>query len=97
MNSDDSVRRLKGEARPVQTAEQRAAVLQALDFIDGVAVFGEDTPLDLITTLQPDFIFKGGDYRPDDVVGRDVVAARGGDVVIIPTLGSHSSTGLIKS
>lgn len=97
LNSDDSVRRLKGEARPVQTAEQRAAVLQALDFIDGVAVFGEDTPLDLITTLQPDFIFKGGDYRPDDVVGRDVVAARGGDVVIIPTLGSHSSTGLIKS
>lgn len=97
LNSDDSVRRLKGESRPVQTAEQRAAALQALDFVDGVAVFGEDTPLDLITTLQPDVIFKGGDYRPEDVVGGDVVAARGGDVVIISTLGSHSSTGLIKA
>jgi len=96
LNSDDSVRRLKGEARPVQTAEQRAAALQALDFVDGVAVFGEDTPLELITTLQPDFIFKGGDYRPEDVVGREVVAARGGDVKIISTLGSHSSTSLIK-
>jgi len=96
LNSDDSVRRLKGETRPVQTAEQRAAALQALDFVDGVAVFGEDTPLELITTLQPDFIFKGGDYRPEDVVGREVVAAREGDVKIISTLGSHSSTSLIK-
>ena len=95
LNSDASVRRLKGESRPSQSAEQRAAALQALDFIDGVAVFGEDTPLDLITALQPDFIFKGGDYRPADVVGREVAAARGGDAIIISTLGSHSSTKLM--
>lgn len=97
LNSDESVRRLKGQTRPFQAAEQRAAALQALDFIDGVAVFAQDTPLELITTLQPDFIFKGGDYRPEDVVGRDVVAARGGDVIIISTLGSHSSTGMITA
>lgn len=96
LNSDASVRRLKGETRPAQPAEQRAAILQALDFIDGVTVFAEDTPLELITALQPDVIFKGGDYRPEDVVGRDVATARGGDVIIISTLGSHSSTSLIN-
>jgi len=97
LNSDDSVRRLKGEGRPAQPAERRAAALQALPFVDAVAVFGEDTPLELITAIQPDYIFKGGDYRPEDVVGREVVTARGGDVIIISTLGSHSSTGLIES
>ena len=96
LNSDDSVRRLKGEGRPAQPAERRAAALQALPFVDAVAVFGEDTPLELITAIQPDYIFKGGDYRPEDVVGREVVTARGGDVIIISTLGSHSSTGLIE-
>lgn len=95
LNSDASARRLKGETRPIQSAMQRAAALQALDFVDGVAIFEEDTPLDLITALQPDYIFKGGDYLPEDVVGRDIATARGGDVIIISTLGSHSSTGLI--
>ena len=66
-----------------------------LPFIDGVAIFDEDTPLELITALQPDFIFKGGDYLPEDVVGADIVKARGGAVRIVPTLGSHSSTSLI--
>ena len=96
INSDASVRRLKGETRPVQTAEQRAAAIQQLSFVDGIAVFDEDTPLELITALQPDRIFKGGDYKADDVVGGPVVAATGGDVVIIPTHGSHSSSSLIE-
>ena len=59
-------------------------------------MFSEDTPLELITAIQPDYIFKGGDYRPEDVVGREVVTARG-DVIIISTLGGHSSTELIQS
>lgn len=96
INSDASVRRLKGETRPVQTAEQRAAAIQQLSFVDGVAIFDEDTPLELITAIQPDFIFKGGDYKADEVVGGTVVAARGGNVVIIPTHGSHSSSALIE-
>ena len=97
LNSDASVKRLKGASRPVQSDRQRAAILSSLPFVDGVAVFGEDTPLDLITTLRPDVIFKGGDYRPEDVVGADVVTARGGEVGIIPTLGNHSSTALITA
>ena len=95
LNSDMSVRRLKGETRPLQNEDQRAAVLSQLPCVDAVAVFGEDTPLELIKTLQPDFIFKGGDYTPETVVGAEIAAARGGDVVIIPTLGSHSSSAMI--
>ena len=95
LNSDASVRRLKGDGRPAQPAERRAAAMIQLPFIDGVAIFDEDTPLELITALQPDFIFKGGDYLPEDVVGANIVKARGGEVRIVPTLGSHSSTSLI--
>ena len=95
LNSDTSVRRLKGETRPIQAAGERAAVMACLPFVDGVAVFEEDTPLELITALQPDIIFKGGDYKPDQVVGGDVAAARGGEVIIIPTLGNHSSSALV--
>ena len=95
LNSDASVRRLKGDGRPAQPAERRAAAMIQLPFIDGVAIFDEDTPLELVTALQPDFIFKGGDYLPEEVVGADIVKARGGEVRIVPTLGSHSSTSLI--
>ncbi len=95
LNSDASVRRLKGDGRPVQSAATRAAALAQLPFVDAVVLFETDTPRELITALQPDRLFKGGDYRAADVVGRDVVAARGGDVVIIPTLGSHSTSALI--
>ncbi len=97
LNSDSSVRKLKGDGRPAQPAERRAAAMIQLPFVDGVAIFDEDTPLQLVTALQPDFIFKGGDYSPEDVVGSDIVKARGGEVRIIPTLGSHSSTRLISN
>ena len=96
LNSDASVKRLKGDSRPIQNARQRAAVMSSLPLVDGVTVFAEDTPLELITALQPDIIFKGGDYRPKDVVGGDIAAARGGEVIIIPTLGNHSSSALIE-
>lgn len=95
VNADASVKRLKGPSRPIQTAEMRAAVISRLPFVDGVVIFDEDTPLELVTVLQPDTIVKGGDYMPEAVVGGDVVRARGGNVVIIPTHGSHSSTAII--
>jgi len=97
LNGDASVRRLKGTERPHQPAEVRSAVLAALPFVDAVAVFDEDTPYDLIATLQPDIIIKGGDYQADAVVGADIVTARGGKVVIIPTLDGHSTSKLIKT
>lgn len=95
VNADASVKRLKGPSRPVQTAEMRAAIIASLPFVDGVVIFDEDTPLELVMALQPDTILKGGDYTPETVVGGDAVRARGGNVVIIPTHGSHSSTGII--
>ena len=97
LNGDASVRRLKGTKRPHQPAEVRSAVLAALPFIDAVAVFDEDTPHDLIATLQPDIIIKGGDYQADAVVGADIVAARGGKVEIIPTLEGYSTSKLIEA
>ena len=92
LNSDASVQRLKGPTRPLQSAEMRAAVLASMPQVAGVAIFDEDTPLNLITALQPDILVKGGDYEADQVVGGDVVRARGGAVIITPTFGSHSSS-----
>ncbi len=95
LNSDASVRRLKGSTRPVNTVEARARVLAGLSAVDAVVVFEEDTPLDLVTALQPDLIVKGGDYSRESVVGADVVTARGGRVLIVPTLEGHSTTAMI--
>ncbi|ADE38947.1 PfkB family carbohydrate kinase [Candidatus Puniceispirillum marinum] len=96
LNSDLSVKRLKGNNRPLQSSDSRANVLASLPFIDGVAVFEEDTPYNLVSTLQPDVIIKGGDYKASDVVGADIVNARGGEVIITPTLGTHSSSAIIE-
>lgn len=95
VNSDDSVRRLKGPTRPVRTEAERALVLAALECVDAVVVFGEDTPLELVRALEPDVIVKGGDYSPDTVVGADIVRARGGRVVIVPITPGHSTTSTI--
>jgi len=95
INSDDSVRRLKGPERPVRSAAERAYVLAALADVDCVAVFEEDTPLELIQLLMPDVIVKGGDYDPATVVGAAETRARGGEVVIIPLTPGHSTTATI--
>ncbi len=95
INSDDSVRRLKGPARPVRSAADRAYLLAALAIVDCVAVFEQDTPLELIQLLTPDVIVKGGDYDPDTVVGAVETRARGGSVVIIPLTPGHSTTATI--
>ena len=96
VNSDDSVRRLKGPERPVRTAAERCYVLAALEMVDAVVVFEEDTPLELITALRPDVLAKGGDYAAASIVGAREVRAWGGDVVIIPLTAGHSTTSTIE-
>jgi D-beta-D-heptose 7-phosphate kinase/D-beta-D-heptose 1-phosphate adenosyltransferase len=97
LNTDESVRRLdKGHARPVVPQADRAAVLAALESVDVVTLFDEDTPAGLIARLLPDVLVKGGDYSPDQVVGRADVEAAGGRVAIIPFLAGRSTTDLIR-
>jgi rfaE bifunctional protein, domain II len=96
LNSDASVRRLKGPSRPVQNENSRALLLAALASVDAVVLFDEDTPLDLITALQPDVLVKGSDYTLDSVVGADVVLARGGRVYLAQLVDGCSTTGLVK-
>ena len=94
LNSDDSVARLKGPGRPLQDERARARVLLGLRSVDAVVRFDEDTPLELIRAIQPDILAKGGDYAPEGVVGREVVEARGGRVVIIPFLPGFSTSAI---
>lgn len=96
LNSDASVRRLKGEKRPLIGEEERAHILAALDCIDYVVLFDEDTPLELITALKPDVLAKGGDYTADAVVGRDVVEAYGGRVELVTFVDGKSTTNIIE-
>lgn len=96
LNSDASVKRLKGESRPVNTQADRAETLCALEYVDYVTIFEEDTPYDLIRTIQPDVLVKGGDYRPENVVGRDIVEARGGRLELIPFVEGKSTTKTIE-
>lgn len=95
VNDDASVRRLKGPSRPVRNAADRAYVLAALEAVDAVVIFPEDTPLELIRTVRPDVLVKGGDYTRDAVVGRHDVESWGGEVVVIPLTPGHSTTSII--
>lgn len=92
LNSDASVRRLKGSTRPINDQESRCTVLSALDCVDYVCVFEEDTPEDLIHTVSPDVLVKGGDYRPEEVVGREYVESIGGRVHLVPLVAGKSTT-----
>ncbi len=96
LNSDASVRRLKGELRPINTQDDRACVLDALRSIDYVVVFDEDTPYDVIKSVQPDVLVKGGDYAVDDIVGGDIVRERGGNVRVLPFVQGKSTTAIIE-
>ena len=96
LNSDASVRRLKGAERPVNNEQFRAQMLSHLQMVDAVVVFGEDTPLELIRAVQPDVLVKGGDYRAEDVVGYEDVTSRGGRVEIIPLVEGLSTSALIE-
>jgi D-beta-D-heptose 7-phosphate kinase/D-beta-D-heptose 1-phosphate adenosyltransferase len=96
VNSDASVKRLKGPTRPVRNEGERVYVLAALEAVDAVTLFEQDTPLELVRVLEPDVIVKGGDYAPDTVVGADEVRSRGGEVIIIPLTPGHSTTSTIE-
>lgn len=96
LNSDDSVRRLKGETRPINGEKERAFVLAALSFVDYVVVFEEDTPKELIEVVKPDVLVKGGDYHIENIVGADFVLQNGGSVTTIPFVEGYSSTQIIE-
>jgi D-beta-D-heptose 7-phosphate kinase/D-beta-D-heptose 1-phosphate adenosyltransferase len=96
LNSDASVKRLKGEGRPVQDGRARAEVLAALEAVDLVAIFEEDTPLRLITQIRPSVLVKGGDYTREQVVGHEIVEAGGGEVLLVDVLPGFSTTSLVK-
>ena len=96
VNSDASVKRLKGDSRPIRTEVERAYVLAALEAVDRVVLFAEDTPLELIVALKPDVIAKGGDYSVDTIVGAKEVQGWGGEVKVIPLTPGHSTTSIIQ-
>jgi len=96
LNTDESTRRLKGPSRPVNSEADRATVLAALSSVDGVVLFGEDTPLELIRALRPDILAKGADYRADQVVGADEVRSWGGRLVLVPLLDGRSTTATLE-
>jgi len=96
VNSDASTKRLKGEDRPVNNEQSRSLILASLAIVDAVVIFEEDTPLNLITTLLPDVLVKGGDYTIEQIVGAKEVIANGGNVVINPIVQGFSTTGIIE-
>jgi D-beta-D-heptose 7-phosphate kinase/D-beta-D-heptose 1-phosphate adenosyltransferase len=96
INSDESVRANKGQGRPITPQAERAEILAALDCVDGVVVFDEDTPLEIVNALQPDVLVKGADWAEHAIVGREVVEARGGRVVRIPVEQGHSTTAIVQ-
>lgn len=96
LNTDLSVSRIKGNNRPLQDEVSRAFVLASLGFVDAVVFFGEDTPYNLIKTTQPDILVKGADYKPEDIVGYDVVKNKGGEIVTIEFLNGYSTTAIEK-
>lgn len=96
LNTDDSVKRLKGDARPVQDEIARATILASLQFVSAVILFNEDTPYELIKKVKPDVLIKGSDYNIEDIVGYDVVKANGGKVVTIDFIDGYSTTSIIE-
>jgi len=96
LNSDDSIRRLKGPSRPIVGDRERSRVMAALAAVDAVVLFEEDTPLELIRTVKPDVLVKGGDYIAENVVGYEDVMAHGGRVEIVPTVEGFSTTNIVR-
>lgn len=96
LNSDSSVQRLKGPARPIRNEAERAYVLAAIEAVDCVVLFAEDTPLELILRIKPDVIAKGGDYTIDSIVGAREVQEWGGEAVVIPLTPGYSTTSTVE-
>ena len=96
LNSDESVRRLKGAERPLVHEDDRAYILSRLEAVDAVCIFEEDTPLDLIRQIKPDVLVKGGDYTIDTIIGHEFVQAYGGQVVTVPLVQGRSTTNVLN-
>ena len=96
VNSDASVSTIKGEKRPINSQKERAEALAALESVDFVTIFSEPDPYKVISALQPDVLVKGGDWPIEEIIGRDVVEARGGKVVNVPFVEGQSTTGIIE-
>lgn len=93
LNSDSSVKKLnKGVNRPLQNENDRALILSSLQFVEAIIIFEEDTPLELIKIVQPDVLVKGGDWKPEQIAGTDIVKAKGGEVITIPFVEGYSTT-----
>ena len=97
LNTDASVKRLKGEGRPVNNEEARALVLASLSFVDAVVLFDEETPYELIKVVRPDVLVKGADYKPEEIVGYDIVTFYGGKVETVPLVEGYSTTSIISN
>lgn len=96
LNTDASISRIKGPSRPLQDEMSRARVMASLLFVDAVVLFAEDTPLELIKIVQPDILVKGDDYAVEQIVGHEVVQARGGEVRTVPLVKGYSTTNIVK-
>jgi D-glycero-beta-D-manno-heptose 1-phosphate adenylyltransferase len=96
LNSDESVRRLKGAGRPVNNNQARSLTLASFSFVDAVILFDEDTPYELIHRIQPDVLVKGKDYKTEEIAGHDIVLAKGGQVITVDLLPGYSTTALIE-
>ena len=96
VNSDESVRKLKGEKRPINDFQTRSNMLASFSFVDYVVEFSDDTPKKLIQIIKPDFLIKGGDYKKKNIVGNDIVSSYGGETIIIPLIDGLSSTNTIN-
>ncbi len=96
LNADASIRRLKGPSRPILPQEARARLLAALEFVEAVIIFEEDTPEKLIEALRPDVLVKGGDYTEDQIAGAAFVRSYGGEVALLPYIPGYSTTSLIQ-
>ena len=96
VNSDASVRKLKGKERPINDFQTRSNMLASFSFVDYVVEFSDDTPKKLIQIIKPDFLIKGGDYKKKDIVGNDIVSSYGGETIIIPLIDGLSSTNTIN-
>ena len=97
LNSDDSVKRLKGEDRPIQNEVERKTALLNTGYVNEVYIFDDDTPLELINLIKPDILVKGGDYTPNEIVGYEEVASSGGEIKIVPLTPGFSTTSTIEN
>lgn len=95
LNSDASIKRLKGEKRPINHQHARKYLLQSIRFVDDVIIFDEDTPARLLTEVRPDVLVKGGDYKPEDIIGYDFVKSLGGEIITVPLEIGYSTTNIL--